>query len=227
MANLIIKSSADNLVLQGSDASPAITVGATGTLTFAENVTMSGTANNLGTVTAGSIAGGSITSATTFPSGHVIKGDILYCNQDLTAIATTSTSFVDTGIGGSITTLKASSASRLSFHCYIGMSHVPDDDNAQTALCLRASSSSTTYALGDDLTSSTASYRHYRRGTADHEPHYKETHYKAGVNTPTSLTSYTAGQTLYWRYFMKVSANTYNWAHGDSHMTVEYKEIAL
>jgi len=39
MANLIIKSSADNLVLQGSDASPAITVGATGTTTFAESVT--------------------------------------------------------------------------------------------------------------------------------------------------------------------------------------------
>ena len=59
MANLIIKSSADDLVLQGSDASPAITVGATGTTTFAEattmsaNVTMSGTANNVGTVTAG------------------------------------------------------------------------------------------------------------------------------------------------------------------------------
>ena len=41
MANLIIKSSADNLVLQGSDASPAITVGATGTTTFAENATFS------------------------------------------------------------------------------------------------------------------------------------------------------------------------------------------
>ena len=37
MANLIIKSSADNLVLQGSDASPAITVGATGIATFAEH----------------------------------------------------------------------------------------------------------------------------------------------------------------------------------------------
>ena len=37
MANLIIKSSADNLVLQGSDDSPAITVGATGTTTFAEH----------------------------------------------------------------------------------------------------------------------------------------------------------------------------------------------
>ena len=55
MANLIIKSSADNLVLQGSDASPAITVGATGTTTFAENATLSGTANNIGTVTAGTI----------------------------------------------------------------------------------------------------------------------------------------------------------------------------
>lgn len=58
MANLIIKSSANDLVLQGSDASPAITVGATGTTTFAENATLSGTANNVGTVTAGTIGTG-------------------------------------------------------------------------------------------------------------------------------------------------------------------------
>ena len=86
MADLIIKpSSGNNLVVQGGDSSPAITVANTGTTTFAENATMSGTlgvtgnttlsgtANNLGTVTAGSIAGGSITSATTFPVGHIIK----------------------------------------------------------------------------------------------------------------------------------------------------------
>ena len=48
MANLIIKSSADNLVLQGSDASPAITLGATGTTTFAENATYSGGAKGAG-----------------------------------------------------------------------------------------------------------------------------------------------------------------------------------
>jgi hypothetical protein len=54
MANLIIKSSADDLVLQGSDASPAITVGATGTTTFAENATMSGvTTLANATITAG------------------------------------------------------------------------------------------------------------------------------------------------------------------------------
>ena len=62
MANLIIKSSADNLVLQGSDASPAITVGATGTTTFAENATLSGTANVYG--------------EGSFPAGHVkIRGN--------------------------------------------------------------------------------------------------------------------------------------------------------
>ena len=60
MANLIIKSSADNLVLQGSDASPAITVGATGTTTFAENATLSGTANALGTVATGNLSNNNI-----------------------------------------------------------------------------------------------------------------------------------------------------------------------
>lgn len=48
MANLIIKSSANDLVIQGSDASPAITVGTTGTTTFAENATFSGGAIGVG-----------------------------------------------------------------------------------------------------------------------------------------------------------------------------------
>ena len=84
MANLIIKSSADNLVLQGSDASPAITVGATGTTTFAENLTLSGTANNLGTTTAGTL-----TSGVTFPTGHVLQ--TLYDVDATTQTLATST----------------------------------------------------------------------------------------------------------------------------------------
>ena len=69
MANLIIKSSADNLVLQGSDASPAITVGATGTTTFAENTTLSGTANAIGTVATGNISN----TAIVYPAGHILQ----------------------------------------------------------------------------------------------------------------------------------------------------------
>jgi len=62
MANLIIKSSADDLVLKGSGGNSAITVGSTG------NTTLSGTANNLGTSTAGTLSSG-----IAFPAGHIIQ----------------------------------------------------------------------------------------------------------------------------------------------------------
>jgi hypothetical protein len=65
MANLIIKSSANDLVIQGSDESPAITVAAAGTTTFAENATLSGTANNLGTVATG-VIGSNVTGGNIF-----------------------------------------------------------------------------------------------------------------------------------------------------------------
>ena len=74
MANLIIKPSAGgDLVIKGSDDSPAITVGTTGTTTFAENATMSGNVtmsgdNNLGTVTAGTIG-----DEVNFPNKHVLQ----------------------------------------------------------------------------------------------------------------------------------------------------------
>ena len=68
MANLIIKPAGNgSLILQDEGGDAALTVGTTGSTTLA------GTANNVGTVTAGSIAGGSITNATTFPAGHVIQ----------------------------------------------------------------------------------------------------------------------------------------------------------
>jgi hypothetical protein len=74
MANLILKPSTGGVLKIQNDAGnvDALTVSTAGNLTAAGNTTLSGTANNLGTVTAGSIAGGSITSATTFPAGHMV-----------------------------------------------------------------------------------------------------------------------------------------------------------
>jgi len=58
MADMIIKpSSGNSLVFQDEGGDPALTVGTTG------NTTLAGTANNLGT----------ISSATTFPAGHVLQ----------------------------------------------------------------------------------------------------------------------------------------------------------
>ena len=74
MADLIIKSSTgsgNNLLIQGADSSPAITIAETGTTTFAENATLSGTANNLGTVTAGTLASTVLGSNTCKPAFSV------------------------------------------------------------------------------------------------------------------------------------------------------------
>ena len=63
MADLIIKpSSGNSLVFQDEGGDPALTVGTTG------NTTLAGTANNLGTSTAGTF-----TSGITFPEHHVIQ----------------------------------------------------------------------------------------------------------------------------------------------------------
>jgi hypothetical protein len=106
MANLIIKSSADNLVLQGSDASPAITVGATGTTTFAENATMSGVTT---------LANATITAWT--PPAHTI---IQVVQGTATAgLELTSTTYVTTGLSAAITPSATSSKILVNYHiCY-------------------------------------------------------------------------------------------------------------
>ena len=122
MANLIIKSSANDLVIQGSDESPAITVAAAGTTTFAEaatmsgtlgvtgNTTLSGTANALGTVTAGTLSHGttlqgyvdSSNTGVTFPAGHIVQSK-LASSGSTESTHNVSNQWDDTVITGSIT----------------------------------------------------------------------------------------------------------------------------
>jgi hypothetical protein len=61
MADLKIKATSGNLVLADDGGDAAITVASNGTTTFAENATLSGSANNLGTVTAGTIVDKTVT----------------------------------------------------------------------------------------------------------------------------------------------------------------------
>ena len=130
MANLIIKSSADNLVLQGSDASPAITVGATGTTTFAENATLSGTANALGTVTAGTLNSTIVTSGWNkveiFKSSQNSVGTVADGNYIGTALSFTPTVNCSLCVGWGFSYRFAGSGTA---HCYIE-SHVLSSDNS-------------------------------------------------------------------------------------------------
>ena len=130
MANLIIKSSANDLVIQGSDESPAITVAAAGTTTFAENTTLSGTANNLGTVTAGTFEG-TLNSSTTF-SGNA--GEItakIWCryNQSTPAIGDSYgvSSVTDVSTGRWKTNFTTNMA-----NAYYCVQYTAEDDRFQT-----------------------------------------------------------------------------------------------
>ena len=168
-------------------------------------------------------------SNATFPTGMMIKSGLLALARDPGAINISGTSYTDVGISGTITTLASSANSRLVFKMYRGMMYVDDDYSGnQSTMTLRASSSETDYDRNDDLISSTNAYYNYING-GKHNPRYEEIHYKAGTSTPINLTSYGAGDTLYWRYFAKCgnASYPYTFIHSDSHYSVEYQEIAL
>jgi hypothetical protein len=91
MANLILKPSTGGVLkIQNQDGTvDAITVSTAGNLTAAGNTTLSGTANNLGTVTAGTFPVPSATAL--YPTGHVLQvvsyyttaqGSITYTTSD-------------------------------------------------------------------------------------------------------------------------------------------------
>ena len=127
MANLIIKpTSGGSLILQDEGGTAAHTIDANG------NTTLAGTTNNLGTVTAGSIAGGSITSATTFPAGHVVRTTQVNVNtQSGTHISTTSQTPVASGI---ILTTPATTGSNYNVITWSGNSYTYADQDCDIFL---------------------------------------------------------------------------------------------
>ena len=51
-------------------------------------------------------------------------------------------------------------------------------------------------------------------------------HHYAGKTVPSGLATYTAGQKLYWRCFMRSGGNnTYYWYHASSAQYITLKEI--
>ena len=179
---------------------------------------------------------GTVGSSTNFPSGHVIQDIILYTEpmDDTGHISTGSDTYVDSGIAGSFTTIKSSSDSYLSFEFNAGMSTVSGGDSqwGTTAMTLRTADT-TTYATGDDMLSAaspTGAYRNRLSGHAGYVCQFFRMifHVSTGGNsyTPSNLTSYTAGQTLYARlYIAEPSGGTYYLVHVDSHYIFKVQEI--
>jgi len=179
----------------------------------------------LGTVTSANLSN----TAIVYPAGHVVKSGLLYSANAISHEVTTSSTFVTTANqNGNITTLLSSANSRLEFNCYYGLKVTASTTNGYETMTLRASSSTTTWAVGDDLLGAAGNKNAFF--SIYHIPVFIQYHYKAGTASVTSnLTSYNAGDTLYWRVFKSSydgSTNFYQ-AHGGSNIIISYKEIAL
>ena len=144
MANLIIKSSSNDLVIQGSDASPAITVAAAGTTTFAENATLSGTANNLGTVTAGTISNAATgVNQKIFGFSAYLSTAKTCNNATWTEIDTTWTEYFDTGGKFGTTSGRFTPTVAGVYHCGYVTDVDEVDDNERIIAAIRLNGSGT------------------------------------------------------------------------------------
>jgi hypothetical protein len=169
-----------------------------------------------------------IVGSDVYPAGHVIKSGLLIAHFGGSHINVSSSTFQDTTIAGSIVTVASSANSRLEFDTMHGMRFVEAAAIGEDDITLRTSSS-TTWAEADGLLDQCNSHRNSNRLDGQHHHEFTQYHYLAGTSNPGTLTSYTAGETLYWRCFMRQETgggNLYYWYHGDTHLTISYKEIA-
>ena len=230
MANLIIKpTSGGSLVLQDEGGDAAVTVGTTGSATFAQNATFSGTANNLGTVTAGTMGTG-----ITFPSGTRVGGTILK-NLDHTVAhisSSTNDSYLNTGISGSYAPVKSSSATYLLVHFRTGMQQY--GTNVMMTDCTMNDTDTTTFALGDGMGTgvygSGSVYTNRQQGSNNECKMFTFLHNGVATggmatSSPTNLTSYTAGTTYYFRMYWQCNSSTSYFVHSDSYYIFWLEEV--
>ena len=125
-----------SLILQG-DSSDA---GVTGlTIDSSGNATFAGTANNLGTVTAGTISGGTLGSSVVFPAGHIITHSTYYSQNASSYYETSNASYTDMGLEINITPKFSSADSFIVVNFCAGLSQ---NEAANGVACINYSTSS-------------------------------------------------------------------------------------
>ena len=165
-----------------------------------------------------------------YPDGHVLNAKQLYRHSiSGTHIQSSGTGFYDTGIDGSFTTAASSNDSYLLLDLWSSMMHHGNDDTVAEIDCTLRTSSSTTHASGDSLQENT-SYKWYRDyDSSVHVGQLGRFTYNTSASSeyyPSNMTSYAAGDTLYWRFFFKTNGNTFYIYHGNSMLDVHLWEIA-
>ena len=226
MANLIIKSSADDLVLKGSGqtgSNAAITVAATGTTTFAENATLSGTANALGTVTSGNLSN----TAILHPSGHVVKKSFTGLESQASHIVLGNVSYVDSGLELSHQTRLSSADSYLMFEFWTGMAYIADSAASLIVDTTMRTVSNSTYTVGESITTSPYPTYNYAVASSRYFNLYMKSFcgLVSGMGMPATKSTWAAGDTLYFRVFAKRSSGNAYLVHQNSPYNLTITEV--
>ena len=198
-----------------SSGSNNLVLGSDGTTTVSGALTASGGIANSGTISAGTIGGNVV-----FPDGMVINEKVLYTRRDASAITTSNSNntFTDTGVSGSFQTRASSTDADMLFILYSGMMHTQSNIAGETAICL-TTSSNTSHSNSNDLQGG-ASYKNYIVVDANYSP--------TTMVFYNHFISYSAGDTLHWRVFIKkntTDGNNFYFYHGAPTMYIIMREI--
>ena len=207
MANLIIKPASNgSLILQDEGGDAAVTVGTTGSATFAQNATFSGTANAIGTVATGNISN----SAIVYPAGHVVR--TTQASHDAWPSGHVSTSNTSATASGLIITTPATTGSNYNVITWSGSSYTAANQDMDIYLYSSKNGASYAQATGGDesggMVFSTSGHR------------------RSNMMWIDDSTGLTAGNNLYQIYF-KTNTGTCYLVHGSYDYNFIVQEIKV
>jgi hypothetical protein len=169
------------------------------------------------------------TGSDTFPAGHVIKhATVGEENHSSGHIATSSASFEDTGLEVAITTAASSANSYLVFEYWGGMFNCSATGSGFMAAPTMRTVSNSTYTAGELIY--TASYPTYVSQLAYMYYPISIRMYcglVSGMGMPATKSSWSAGDTLYFRLFMmQQSGDGTAFVHNTSSYNLSVTEIS-
>ena len=180
----------------------------------------------------GGVATYSAPSATVkYPSGHVIKTSSIQAEDvpEGEVITTSSTGLEDSGLVVAHTTGASSTNSYLTFEAYSGMGYIGTVNKRGLLDVCVTSDSATAYNADDSICNSTYPWFLMRRSSSDM---YIPLYFKGvcgletGMGMPADISSWDAGDTLYFRMFDAVDGGTFRFCHGNTCYSLTVKEVA-
>ena len=176
----------------------------------------------LGTVTSGTLGSG-----VTYPAGHIVKQSV-NVSANSGHVTASSSNFTDTGIEVAHTALLSSTDSYIQIDWYSGMMEYAGISGTEVKgdITMRAVSNST-YTAADSLCDGSHSSYIYHTSANFYMPWSMK--FFAGLETgmavPASKTTWSAGDTLYFRLFGKISSGTCRFVHTGSMYSLTAQEV--